>query len=795
MRLSSLSLRIALGLGLITALAALAQQRPAAQVATKPATQPASAAGDAASHQASSYQGMIDQYCILCHSDALKTAGVVLEGVPVSRVGDNTALWERVLRKFGTGQMPPPGMPRPDDATSAQFTSWLESQLNANATAHPNPGAPAIHRLNRLEYGNTIRDLLGLEVDVNSMLPGDDSGYGFDNIADVLSVSPVLLEKYMSAARKISRVAVGAMDIPAEESEFIVPFGTPVNTRVSEDLPLGSRGGWAIHYNFPVDAEYVIRVTMANGGDRGAKIDTRIPVKAGPQVVGVSYGSESPMPELTGVAAGRGGGAAAGAGIGAPQKLDLRMNDLRVKLLDPVAGGQRNVFSMSVLGPYNPTGPGVTPSRKKIFVCTPTAPAQEEACARQILTNLTHHAYRRPVTAADVSPLLGFYQRGRQAGGSFDKGIEVALRALLVSPSFIFREEQDPAGAKAGSVYKLNDYELASRLSYFLWSSMPDDDLMDLAQKGTLHEPAVMDQQVKRMLADKKSDSLVSNFAGQWLFLRNVQSDKKDHDVFPDYDQSLRDGFKTETEMLFSSVLHADGSLLDLLRANYTFVNERLAQNYGIPDVYGPAFRKVTLTDPNRFGLLGQGSLLTVTSLPNRTSVVQRGKWILENLLGAPPPPPPPNASDGFSAHGSGGHLTLRQAMEQHRADPNCAVCHVRMDPLGFALENYNGIGKWRVMDDTGAVIDAKSTLPDGTVIDGPAGLTKLLLTDKKVDFVNTFTTKLMTYALGRGVEAYDQPVIRSITREGARDDYRMSTLILGVIHSAPFQMRRAAED
>jgi hypothetical protein len=394
---------------------------------------------------------------------------------------------------------------------------------------------------------------------------------------------------------------------------------------------------------------------------------------------------------------------------------------------------------------------------------------------------------------------MAFYQRGRQGGGGpekgFDKGIEAAVRAVLVSPNFLFREEQDPVGARPGSVYKLNDYELASRLSYFLWSSMPDDELMDLAQKGRLHEAAILDQQVHRMLADKKSDSLVKSFAGQWLFLRNVQSDKKDHDVFPDYDQALRDGFKKETEMLFSSVLQADGSLLDLLRSNYTFVNEQLAKHYGIPDVYGPAFRRVTLTDPNRFGLLGQGSLLTVTSLPNRTSVVQRGKWILENLLGAPPPPPPPGAADGFTAHGSGGHLTLRQAMEQHRADPNCAVCHTRMDPLGFALENYNGIGKWRVMDDTGAVIDAKSTLPDGAVIDGPAGLSHLLLTGRKVDFVNTFTTKLMTYALGRGVESYDQPVIRSITRDAARDDYRMSTLILGVIHSAPFQMRRAAED
>ena len=393
------------------------------------------------------------------------------------------------------------------------------------------------------------------------------------------------------------------------------------------------------------------------------------------------------MPELTGIAGGRGGAGGAGAGIGGPPaRLDLRLDDVRVKLLDPPAGGQRNVFSISVLGPYNPTSPGVTPSRKKIFVCTPTAAAQEEACARQILTNLAHRAYRRAVTPADVSPLMGFYERGRQAG-KFDKGIENAVRAMLVSPNFIFREERDPVGAKPGSVYKLGDYELASRLSYFLWSSMPDDELLDLAQKGRLKDAAVQEQQVRRMLADPKAKSLVANFAGQWLFLRNVQSDKKDHDVFPDYDQSLRDAFKTETEMLFGSILENDGSVLDLLRANYTFLNEKLAKHYGVPDVYGPAFRKVVLDDPNRHGLLGQGSILTVTSFPNRTSVVARGKWILENLLGTPPPPPPPGAADGFDPHGSSGeHLTLRQAMEQHRANPSCAVCHNRMDPIGFAL-------------------------------------------------------------------------------------------------------------
>jgi hypothetical protein len=742
---------------------------------------------------AQAQQDMIDQYCIVCHSKALKTAGVVLEGLPIDHVGNDTATWERVLRKFGSGQMPPAGMPRPDEQTSAKFTAWLENQLDANALAHPDPGAPAIHRLNRLEYGNTIRDLLGLEVDANALLPGDDSGYGFDNIADVLSVSPVLLEKYMSAARKIAKSAVGAMDIPAEETEFLVPFGTPTDVRVSEDLPLGSRGGYAVHYNFPLDAEYVIRVTLARGNDRGTRIDTRLPVKAGPQIIGVSYGQESPKPEKTGAFVGRGGAAAAGAGPGGPpQKLDLRLNDVRVKLLDPVAG-ERNVFSISILGPYNPTGPGDTPSRKKIFVCHPKAPSQEEACARQIFTNLTRRAYRRPVTSADVSPLMAFYQQERKKG-SFDQGIEAGVRAVLVSPNFLFREERDPVGVKPGGVFRLNDYELASRLSYFLWSSMPDEELFRLAAKGTLHQPAVLDQQVRRMLADDKSKSLVTSFAGQWLFLRNVESDKKDKDIFPEYDQELRDDFKKETEMFFESVLQNNGSVLDLLRANYTFLNQKLAEFYGVPNVYGPAFRKVVLADVNRHGLLGQGSLLSVTSYPNRTSVVQRGKWILENLLGTPPPPPPPDVP-ALKPHGSNGKMTLRQAMEQHRANPTCAVCHSRMDPIGFALENFNAIGKWRVLDDTGAKIDASGTLPGGVAFNGPAGLSKLLVTDKKMEFINTFTTKLMTYALGRGVESYDEPVIRSITRDAAKDDFRMSTLILGIVHSAPFQMRKAAED
>jgi hypothetical protein len=406
------------------------------------------------------------------------------------------------------------------------------------------------------------------------------------------------------------------------------------------------------------------------------------------------------------------------------------------------------------------------------------------------LSNLVLHAYRRPATDADISPLLGFYQQARR-DGSFDQGIELALRAVLSSPEFLFREEQNPVGAKEGSIYRIGDYELASRLSYFLWSSMPDDTLFDLARQGKLHDPVVLDEQVKRMLADNKSKAFVSNFAGQWLYLRNVESDRKDAEMFPDYDQALRDSFKTETEMLFGSVVENNGSLLDLLRAKYTFMNERLAKHYGVPGIYGTAFRKVELTDPNRYGLLGQGSLLTVTSYPNRTSVVARGKWMLENLIGAPPPPPPPNVP-ALKPHGSSGNKTLRQAMEEHRADPNCAVCHTRMDPLGFALENYSPIGKWRVLDDTGSPIDPKSALPDGTVVDGPQGMTNLLLTKWKSNFVDTFTSKLMTYALGRGVEPYDEPNIRSIERATAPTDYRISSLVLGVVHSPEFQMRKA---
>lgn len=811
MRIATSSFRILLGLAIIVGLAALAQQQTPApkgaigaqSVAAKPAAMAKPTAGAkpsaAAAADAAKEQAMLDQYCLMCHSTALRTAGVVLEGTDIAHVGTDTALWERVLRKFGTGQMPPPGMSPPDAETSAHFLSWLEGQLNANAMAHPNPGAPSIHRVNRFEYGNTIRDLLGLEIDVNSMLPGDDSGYGFDNIGDVLSVSPVLLEKYVAAARTISRLAVGAMDTPARETEYVVPYGTSQTDRVSDDQPLNSRAGYSVVYNFPLDAEYIVRVTMNDGGDRGAKIDTRLPLKAGRQVISVSTGRTSSLPEIAAPQAARGGGGGAGFG-GPPPAWDLRINDARVKLFDTPAqgagkGGQGvnpgggGIFSVSVLGPYNPTGPGDTPSRRKIFVCTPGAPSGDEACARRILTNLALHAYRRSVTDADISPLLGFYQQGRE-DGSFDQGIEFALQAVLSSPEFLFREEQNPLGAKADSIFRISDYELAARLSYFLWSSMPDDTMLDLARQGRLHDPAVLDEQVKRMLGDTKSKAFVTNFAGQWLYLRNVESDRKDADVFPDYDQALRDGFRTETEMLFASVVDNNGSLLDLLRANYTFLNERLAKHYGIPGVYGPAFRKVTLADRNRFGLLGQGSLLTVTSYPNRTSVVARGKWMLENLVGAPPPPPPPDVP-ALKPHGSNGHQTLRQAMEEHRADPNCAVCHTRMDPLGFSLENYNAIGKWRVLDDTGAVIDSKSALPDGTVVDGPQGMTNLLLTKYKNDFVNTFTEKLMTYALGRGVESYDVPAIRSITRAAAPNDYRISSLILGVVHSAGFQMRK----
>ena len=730
------------------------------------------------------------------------TAGVSLEGIDLEDAGGNASLLERVLRKFRSGEMPPAGMPRPTAAVSDAFVRSLESVLDRAAAANPNPGRPAVHRLNRAEYSNAIRDVLALDIQPGSSLPVDDSGYGFDNIGDVLSMSPALLERYMSVARLISRLAVGNLGVKPSVEEFQARRDAPGaggrerNERVSDDLPFDSRGGFSFRYYFPVDAEYVIRVKLNQGGGGENKpLEVRQAVAAGLRTIGVTFLRESAKPEVA-QPGGRGGGGTPGPQAGRAEpllaELDLRLDGARLKRFEvPERSNPPQVSGASIAGPYHVTGPGDTPSRARIFVCRPASSGEEEACARTILTTLGRRAFRRPVTETDLKPLLAFYRSGR-AERDFDFGIEKALRAMLVSPDFLFRVEQDPGGARPGSVYRISDWELASRLAFFLWSSVPDDQLLDLAEQGRLKDPAVLEQQMRRLLDDPRSESLVSNFAGQWLYTRGLEQQKPDPDAFPEFDESLRQSFQRETELFFQNILREDRSLMELLDANYTFLNQRLAEHYGIPNIYGAQFRKVTLADTNRGGLLGQGSLLTVTSYPNRTSVVQRGKWILDNLLGSPPPPPPPvpelvtHAQDGRK-------LTMREAMEQHRSNAICSSCHARMDPIGFALENFDGVGKWRDRDE-GSPIDASGKLPGGAKFEGPLGLKKLLEANYADQFYTTVTEKLLTYALGRGLEYYDKPAVRSIMREAARDNYRMSALIAAIVKSTPFQMRRTPE-
>jgi hypothetical protein len=734
----------------------------------------------------------------MCHNDKAKVAGISFERVDWANPGTSAEILEKAIRKVRTGEMPPAGMPRPTPAVATAFTNSLVDSLDRYGAAHPNPGRPAIHRLNRAEYSNAVRDLLAIDIKPGALLPVDDSGYGFDNIGDVLSVSPSLLERYISVARKVSRMAVGDPVLKPSVEEFLNPLKN-AKDRVSDDLPFDSAGGMSMEYYFPLDAEYVINV-KAGGGENGGSHELRIPIHAGLRTLGATFLKQSFKAEnenVGGRRGGGGGGAAPGGGRGAPPppaQLDLRMDGARLKLFEVPAGqgGAPQVDRIVISGPYNVTGRGSTPSRDRIFACRPSGPEDELPCARIILSKLSRRAFRRPVTDADLKPLLAFYERGR-AEGDFDHGIEKALNSLLVSPDFLFRVEHDPKNAAPGTVYRVGDFELASRLSFFLWSSIPDDQLLDLAQQGKLRDQAVLQQQVRRMLDDPRSQSLVDNFAGQWLYLRNLELEKPDPDVFPDFNDSLRQDFRTETSLFFQNILREDHSVLELIDADYTFLNQRLAEHYGIPNVYGSQFRKVTLTDPNRGGLLGQGSVLTVTSYPNRTSVVQRGKWILENLLGAPPPPPPPNVPD-LKPHGNNGKATMREAMEEHRANPVCASCHARMDPLGFALENYDGVGKWRDKDE-GSTIDASGKLPDGTTFVGPAGLKKILVTSRRDEFVNTATQKLLLYALGRGLEYYDQPAVRSISRQAAKDDYRMSALITAIVSSAPFQMRRTPDE
>jgi hypothetical protein len=754
----------------------------------------------------------------------LKTAGLSLQSIGLADVPAHADVWEKVMRKLRSGEMPPATVrARPDSEAAGALLTYLETTLDRAAVSHPNPGRAPVHRLNRAEYSNAIRDLLAVDVRPGEWLPVDDSGYGFDNIAAVLSTSPALLERYMAAARKVSRLAVGDLTIKPVEDIYEAkrdPIKGNRNEQLNDELPFDSRAGMTVEHYFPLDAEYVFKLRFLGGQQGGAETEIdpyqlRVAVKAGLHTVGVTSPRENLKPERDAPPGPGGDAAARGGPAQLPTPVDLRLSGARLKRFD-VRATNPEITRLIVGGPYEPTGRGETPSRRKIFVCRPPAAppaqgrAQESACARTILTTLARQAFRRPVTSADIEPLYAFYETGRAMGqprrsgaesgtqgsggaetGGFESGIQAAIEAMLVSPEFLFRIERDPSTAVASEAHRISDLELASRLSFFLWSTIPDAELLDLAERGKLKDPAVLERQVRRMLDDARADALVANFAGQWLHLRNVETAKPDPVIFP-FDEALRQSFLTETALFVSSIFREDRSLLDLLSADYTFVNQRLAEHYGIPRVYGSQFRRVTLTDVNRRGLLGHGSILTVTSYPNRTSVVQRGKWILENLLGTPPPPPPPDVPE-LKAAPHGKVLSMREQMQVHRANAVCAACHARMDPIGFALENYDGVGRWRG-EEAGSPIDASGTLPDGTRFEGPAGLSDLLLTKYREDFIRTATEKLLTYALGRGVEYYDYPAIRSIAREASRNDNHISAWILAIVKSTPFQMRRTPD-
>ena len=751
------------------------------------------------------HRRLLDRYCVACHNDRLETGGLSLQAVDLTDIAGEAALWEKVVGKLRAGAMPPQPRPRPEPAAYEGFRAWLEAELDRAAAADVRPGrTEALHRLSRSEYRNVVRDLLRLDVDVSDLLPADDTSYGFDNIAGVLGVSPTLMERYLAAARKISRLAVGS-PVPSPIAETFRVASDQGQDHHVAGLPFGTRGGLVVDFNFPEDAEYVISVVpdgplyiepheleLTLDGERldvftvGRALEpgqrrsqyaeanareVRVRVSAGPHRVAAAFLRKTAAePERT-------------------RKLYKR------PFTGEGSGGdsryQPYLERLTIAGPFESRGarPLVdTPSRARIFVCEPGGDAASaEACAADILSGLARRAFRRPVTDEDVDRLLVFYERGAATGG-FDGGIELALRRLLVSPELLFRIVEDPPDLPPGAPYALSDLELASRLSFFLWSSIPDDELLDAAVRGELGDPAVLEAQTRRMLADPRAQALVTNFAGQWLSLRNAAAVQPDEDLFPDFGEDLRQGFRRETEMLFDAILREDRSVVELLSADYTFLNERLAVHYGIPNVRGSHFRRVVLDDPGRGGLLGHGSILTVTSHANRTSPVVRGKWVLENILGTPPPPPPADVP-ALEATTAGRTLTMREAMEQHRANPVCASCHRVMDPLGLALEPFDAIGRWRTPNETRVPMDLTGVLPDGTVFDGPAGLRAALLAHPE-RFVTTVTEKLLTYAVGRGVEYYDAPAVRAITRGAAEDDYRLTTLILGVVKSPPFRMR-----
>ena len=745
-----------------------------------------------------SQRALLDRYCVTCHNTRLKTGNLALDAFDVSRVGEHPEVWEKVVRKLRGGLMPPAGRPRPDQATQDGLVAWLAQELDAAGAAHPNPGrTETFHRLNRAEYRNAVRDILAVDLDVAELLPGDSASFGFDNMAGALKLSESLMERYLSAARKISRAAIGSTPSGPAAQTYNVSPALRQDEQI-EGLPFGTRGGTLITHLFPVDAEYVFNFGLANttgGADldvlldgerlklfnvqRGAravdadgnemvdKLEIRVPVTAGPHQLGVAF-------------------------VKAPTVL-AEAN--RRPFLNPTVSRTAVSYlrTVTITGPFNPKGVSDTPSRQRIFTCHPTAASAETGCARTILSKMARRAYRRPVDDDDMKILMTAYTQGR-TDATFESGIERGLQQLLISPEFLFRVEIEPASAKAGTSYRINDLELASRLSFFLWSSVPDEELLDLAARGRLRQPGVIDQQVRRMLADPRSEALTANFAGQWLQLRNLAAIKPSEVLFPDFDDTLRQGFRRETELFFDSVIREDRALMTLLDADYTYLNDRLARHYGIPGIQGSHFRRVTLADENRRGLLGQGSILTITSHPVRTSPVFRGKWILDNLLGTPPPDPPPNVPP--LPEKSGAYATrmpsMRERMAQHRENAVCATCHAMIDPLGFGLERYDPVGRWREVDENFTPIDASGVLPDGTKFNGVKEL-RAALARRPDRFVSAFTEKLTTYALGRGLTAYDMPAIRKVVHDSAAADYKTSSLILGIVKSLPFQNRNAS--
>jgi len=722
----------------------------------------------------STHRALLDQYCVTCHNQRSKTGGLALDALDPARPADHAEVWEKAIRKLRGNLMPPPGARQPDRKAVESLIAYLEGALDQAAAQAPNPGSVALHRLNRAEYGASIKELFDIEIDPAALLPADDVSDGFDNIANVLKVSPSFLDQYISAAREVSIQAVDQPPSTAPVRTTLRAGSLDHSVFAAGGAPLGVQPSIVVDHLFPADGEYEFRGGAIMTVD-GARVPTtgRVAVRAGVRRVVVANPVRSFIESevmLQSFVPGAGGGGFGGRGGGG-------------------AGG------VQIIGPYNPSGAFIeTPSRQRIFVCRPANEADELPCAAEILSNIARRAFRRPVTESDLAAPLEFFKDGR-SNGDFEKGIQTGIMAILASPKFLYRVERSPAGLKPGSDYRISDLELASRLSFFLWSQIPDDDLLNLGVKRELSDPAVLERQVRKMLADPRAKSLVTNFAFQWLRVREIDKADPDAILFPNFDPALRQAFRREMELFVESILREDRSVLDLLTADYTYVNERLAAHYGIPDIRGAQFRRVTLTDPNRWGVLGKGAVLTVTSYPNRTSPVLRGAFLLESIIGTPPAAPPPDV-EGFKENKEGEKpLTIRAIMEQHRRNPTCNGCHGVIDPLGFALENFDAVGGWRVKDRwAGEVIDASGRLADGTAVGGPDDLRKALL-NRPEQFVQTMTEKLMTYALGRTVEYYDMPAVRKIVRDAARGNYRFSSIVLGVVRSAPFQMQRVVEE